>query len=204
MSFLRESALNVIKESLLMGPSAYTAGKSYLAGMRKQNPVEAASIFQNGLCAVMELALGSLTKTAYAVNVESHIQERQNRIVMYELKVITSFAAAHQLNNFHGACENLHGHNWKIEICVTSELLNEAAIVIDFGILKQNVKNVMTHLDHKFLNDLEAFKDQNPSSENIARYVAEQLSALLQTPQIKVSSVTAWESETACATYYPS
>jgi 6-pyruvoyltetrahydropterin/6-carboxytetrahydropterin synthase len=193
-----------MKESPLRGPSAHTAGQRYLAGMQEQNPVRAASIFQSGFCAVMETALGSSTKTAFAVNAESHIQERRSSVVMYELKVITSFSAAHQLKNFHGACENLHGHNWKIEICVTSEVLNEADIVVDFRVLKQHVNSVMARLDHKFLNDLEAFKDQNPSSENIARYVAEQLSALLQAPEIKVSSVTAWESETACATYYPS
>ena len=123
---------------------------------------------------------------------------------MYELKVITNFSAAHQLKNFHGACEDLHGHNWKIEVCVTADTLNETGIVVDFRVLKQHLKAVMAGLDHKFLNDLEAFKDQNPSSENIAKYVAEQLSLLLQVPEIKVSRVTAWESETACATYYPS
>jgi len=192
-----------MKKSPLRGPSAHTAGQRYLAGMREQNPVRAGSIFQSGFCAVTETALGSLTKTAFAVNAESHIQKRRSSVVMYELKVITCFSAAHQLKNFHGACENLHGHNWKIEVCVTSEVLNEADIVVDFRVLKQHVNAVMARLDHKFLNDLEVFKDQNPSSENIARYVAEQLSALLQAPEIKVSSVTAWESETACATYYP-
>jgi 6-pyruvoyltetrahydropterin/6-carboxytetrahydropterin synthase len=123
---------------------------------------------------------------------------------MYELKVITNFSAAHQLNNFHGACEDLHGHNWKIEVCVTGDTLNEAGIVVDFRVLKQHLNTIMAGLDHKFLNNLEAFKDQNPSSENIARYIAEQLSLLLQAPEIKVSRVTAWESETACAIYYPS
>ena len=123
---------------------------------------------------------------------------------MYELKVITNFSAAHQLKNFDGPCEDLHGHNWKIVVCVTSDVLNKADIVVDFRVLKQHVNAVMAGLDHKFLNDLEPFKDQNPSSENIARYVAEQLSLLLQAPEIKVSRVTAWESETACATYYPS
>jgi len=123
---------------------------------------------------------------------------------MYELKVITNFSAAHQLKNFDGACEGLHGHNWKIEVCVTSDVLNKAEIVVDFRVLKQHVNAVIAGLDHKFLNDLEPFKDQNPSSENIARYVVEQLSLLLQAPEIKVSRVTAWESETACATYYPS
>jgi 6-pyruvoyltetrahydropterin/6-carboxytetrahydropterin synthase len=105
---------------------------------------------------------------------------------MYELKVITSFSAAHQLKEFEGACENLHGHNWKI-----------------FRVLKKHVNAVMADLDHKFLNDLEAFKDQNPSSENIARYVAERLSVSIDDPEIKVGRVIAWESENSCATYYP-
>ncbi len=122
---------------------------------------------------------------------------------MYELKVITNFSAAHQLRNFEGACENLHGHNWKIEIYVTSETLNEAGIVIDFRVLKEHVNTIMADLDHKFLNDLKAFKNHNPSSENIARYIAEQLSLSLNDPEIKVNRVTAWESETSCATYYP-
>ncbi len=122
---------------------------------------------------------------------------------MYELKVITSFSAAHQLKNFRGPCENLHGHNWKIEVCVVSDTLNEAGIVVDFGVLKKYVNAVVGSLDHKFLNNLDPFKDQNPSSENIARYMAEQLAPHLNSPTLKVTRVTAWESESACATYYP-
>ncbi|MBW1716231.1 MAG: 6-carboxytetrahydropterin synthase QueD [Deltaproteobacteria bacterium] len=122
---------------------------------------------------------------------------------MYELKVITNFSAAHQLKEFEGACEELHGHNWKIEVYVTSDTLNEAGVTIDFRTLKKHVKAVVGTLDHKFLNDLEPFRNQNPSSENIAKYVAEQLALSLQAPEIKVSRVTAWESEDACATYYP-
>lgn len=122
---------------------------------------------------------------------------------MYELKIITNFSAAHQLKDFEGACEDLHGHNWKIEVCVTSATLNEAGVVIDFRTLKKYMSQIMETLDHKFLNELDPFKDQNPSSENIARYVAEQLAILLKDPEIKVSRVTAWESETASATYYP-
>jgi len=70
---------------------------------------------------------------------------------MYELKVITSFSAAHQLKEFEGACENLHGHNWKIEVYVTSKTLGEAGIVMDFRVLKKHVNAVMADLDHKFL-----------------------------------------------------
>ncbi|NVL91311.1 MAG: 6-carboxytetrahydropterin synthase QueD [Desulfobacterales bacterium] len=121
---------------------------------------------------------------------------------MYELKVITNFSAAHQLKNFKGACENLHGHNWKIEVCVTSDSVNEAGVVVDFRVLKKHMNAIVAGLDHKFLNDLDPFKDQNPSSENIARYVSEQMTLALNSSQIKVSRVTAWESETSCATYY--
>ena len=122
---------------------------------------------------------------------------------MYELKIITDFSAAHQLRNFRGDCEHLHGHNWKIEVFVTSNILDKAGIVVDFRVLKNHVISIVDGLDHKFLNDLEPFKEQNPSSENIARYITEQLSLLLQVPGLKVSRVTAWESDNSCATYYP-
>jgi 6-pyruvoyltetrahydropterin/6-carboxytetrahydropterin synthase len=123
---------------------------------------------------------------------------------MFELKIITHFSAAHQLKEFRGACESLHGHNWKIEVFVTSDVLDDSGVVIDFRILKKHVGHIMETLDHTFLNDLNPFKDMNPSSENIARYVAEQLAPLLEKRQIAVSRVTAWESDNACATYYPS
>jgi 6-pyruvoyltetrahydropterin/6-carboxytetrahydropterin synthase len=121
---------------------------------------------------------------------------------MFELKVVTHFAAAHQLKMVAKKCENLHGHNWKIEVCVAGENLNDAGILMDFGELKQNVSEIMTRLDHNFLNELDYFNDQNPpSSENIALYIANSLQTMLKDPKIRVTSVTAWESENACATY---
>jgi 6-pyruvoyltetrahydropterin/6-carboxytetrahydropterin synthase len=121
---------------------------------------------------------------------------------MFELKVVTHFAAAHQLKMVAKKCENLHGHNWKVEVCIAGEKLNEAGVLVDFGVLKQNVSEIMTRLDHNFLNELEYFDDSNPpSSENIAQYIASSLQAMLKDPEIRVTSVTAWESENACATY---
>jgi len=121
---------------------------------------------------------------------------------MYELKVVTHFAAAHQLKMVAQKCENLHGHNWKIEICVSGKNLNNAGVLIDFGELKQHVSNLMERLDHKFLNDLDVFKDSYPpSSENIAHYIATSLQSVINSAEVKVTRVTAWESETACATY---
>ncbi|MDD2339927.1 MAG: 6-carboxytetrahydropterin synthase QueD [Methanosarcina sp.] len=121
---------------------------------------------------------------------------------MFELKVVIHFAAAHQLKMVAKKCENLHGNNWKIEVCVAGENLNDAGVLVDFGELKQNVSEIMTRLDHNFLNELDYFNDQNPpSSENIALYIANSLQAMLKDPKIRVTSVTAWELENACAKY---
>jgi len=121
---------------------------------------------------------------------------------MFELKIITHFAAAHQLKMVAEKCENLHGHNWKIEVHVAGESLNKAGVLMDFGEIKRHVAEIMKRLDHKFLNELDYFDDNNPpSSENIARYVATSLQSMVKEPAINVTRVTAWESENACATY---
>jgi 6-pyruvoyltetrahydropterin/6-carboxytetrahydropterin synthase len=122
--------------------------------------------------------------------------------MMFELKIITHFAAAHQLRDFNGPCENLHGHNWKIEVYVASDVLNKTGLVIDFAVIKEKTAAIIKELDHKFLNDLHPFKDHNPSSENIAQYIAERLSSELNNATLQVTRVSAWESDTACATYY--
>ncbi len=120
---------------------------------------------------------------------------------MYELKVITEFAAAHRLRNFRGKCEKLHGHNWRIEVGLTGEKLNNAGLLIDFKEVKEATNSILEELDHSFLNDLPQFKDQNPSSENIAAYIFEKLSSKLNNNQIKVNRVTAWESDSTSASY---
>ncbi|MDX9788667.1 MAG: 6-carboxytetrahydropterin synthase QueD [Desulfobacterales bacterium] len=122
---------------------------------------------------------------------------------MYELKVTTYFAAAHQLQMVAKKCENLHGHNWKIEVYVAGNELNDAGVLMDFGEIKTAVRSIMNELDHKYLNEIESFKDKNPSSENIARYIAHTLQNKIGAVGIKVSRVTAWESEDAAATYMP-
>lgn len=122
---------------------------------------------------------------------------------MFELKILDHFAAAHQLAMVAKKCENLHGHNWKVEVCVRGERLNSAGVVVDFGILKGYVKEIMGRLDHKYLNDLPYFKADAPSSENLAVYIADSLRELLKEPGVAVTRVTTWESEDACATYFP-
>ena len=120
---------------------------------------------------------------------------------MYEVKVARRFAAAHQLRNFRGKCEELHGHNWRIEVILTGEELNNAGLLIDFREVKEATDGILEELDHSFLNELPQFKDQNPSSENIAAYIFEKLSSRLNNNQIKVTKVIAWESDFACASY---
>lgn len=120
---------------------------------------------------------------------------------MYELKVISNLAAAHQLRDFEGQCENLHGHNWRIEVYVTGNDLQENGILIDFKLIKKATETVIQDLDHRFLNELEGFREINPSSENIARYIYESLSRDLNNDRVRVSRVTAWESDSASATY---
>ena len=120
---------------------------------------------------------------------------------MYVLTVLSHFAGAHRLRHLHGKCEALHGHNWKIEVAVTSNQLGKEGIVIDFGILKKKVEKVLKTLDHKFLNELPFLSRKEPSSENIAFYVFSQMEKDLKRYPVTVHSVTAWESETACATY---
>lgn len=120
---------------------------------------------------------------------------------MFELKIITHFAAAHQLKLVAKKCENMHGHNWKIEVCVAGKTLNDAGVLIDFGELKGYLSEIIEKLDHTFLNELDFFRNDNPSSENIACYIAHELKKKIIRHDIKVARVTAWESEDACATY---
>ncbi|MBK5099836.1 MAG: 6-carboxytetrahydropterin synthase QueD [Desulfobacteraceae bacterium] len=120
---------------------------------------------------------------------------------MYELKIISHFAAAHQLREFKGKCEKLHGHNWKIEVFVTGEKLGKDGLLIDFKLIKEATDRILDELDHQFLNELEPFKTLNPSSENIAHYLFKSLSQELNGDNIRIAKVTAWESDSACATY---
>ena len=120
---------------------------------------------------------------------------------MYRLMIKTSFAAAHNLINYQGDCENLHGHNWRVEVIVAAKELDKAGLGIDFKILKKQTNSLLDELDHKYLNDLTPFKNNSPSSENISRYLFERLSETLNNENISVEKINVWESENACASY---
>jgi 6-pyruvoyltetrahydropterin/6-carboxytetrahydropterin synthase len=120
---------------------------------------------------------------------------------MYELKILSQFAAAHQLREAGGKCEQMHGHNWKVEVCVKGSKLGEDGLLIDFHDVKAATAEVIERIDHKYLNEVAPFDQINPSSENIARHIFESISERLDNERVRVSRVTAWESDTACASY---
>jgi 6-pyruvoyltetrahydropterin/6-carboxytetrahydropterin synthase len=123
---------------------------------------------------------------------------------MYELKITSRFAAAHNLREFYGKCENLHGHNWFIEVRVRADDTDRIGLVMDFGVIKRHLHDVLELIDHTYLNELEWFKERNPSSENIARFIFDRLDPEVKAAsegRVRLHSVSAWESDNACATY---
>ncbi len=121
---------------------------------------------------------------------------------MYKLTIRTSFAAAHNLINYQGDCENLHGHNWRVEVTVATNELDKAGLGVDFKVIKRETGVVVQELDHKYLNDNPAFAGISPSSEHIARYLYGRLSERMNTETLKIDSITVWESDNASACYY--
>jgi 6-pyruvoyltetrahydropterin/6-carboxytetrahydropterin synthase len=122
---------------------------------------------------------------------------------MFKLKVQDYFSSAHYLKDYKGPCEKIHGHNWKVELIVEGSELNSTDILIDFSILKKILKEVLSELDHKLLNEIPYFKNINPSSERLAEYIFKKVREKLSSyPKVKVKEVTVFETEKAGATYY--
>jgi 6-pyruvoyltetrahydropterin/6-carboxytetrahydropterin synthase len=117
---------------------------------------------------------------------------------VYKIKVEATFSAAHNLRGYKGKCEELHGHNWKVEISAASRKLDKIGMVMDFKCLKEKLNALLDRFDHKYLNDVLYFKRVNPTSENIAKYIFDNLKKEIPA----LDSVTVWESDKACATYY--
>jgi len=118
---------------------------------------------------------------------------------VYEIKVIDEFCGAHNLREYKGKCEALHGHNWKVEVSISSDILDRSGMVMDFKELKTKLRNVLSVLDHKHLNDIAYFTENNPTSENIAGFIHKNLSKSIPKRSIKVS---VWETGTSRASFY--
>lgn len=121
---------------------------------------------------------------------------------MFEISVREDFSAAHRLKGYPGKCERMHGHNWTVEVFVRCERVNEIGVTIDFKEVREALRGVLEELDHKELNEVEPFDKENPSSENIAKYVYGRLSEALNSAKGRVSRVTVRETEDACASYW--
>jgi 6-pyruvoyltetrahydropterin/6-carboxytetrahydropterin synthase len=124
---------------------------------------------------------------------------------MFEVFVDQTFAAAHNLRNYKGKCENLHGHNYKVRVTLEGKELDSTGLLYDFVHLKQVIQAVIRSLDHKYLNEMPPFDRLNPSAENIARHIYEETSRQLRSAPngAGIRSITVWETDETAATYRP-
>jgi 6-pyruvoyltetrahydropterin/6-carboxytetrahydropterin synthase len=119
----------------------------------------------------------------------------------YTLKVVTDFAAAHTLRGYPGPCSRMHGHNWKLEVEVQANALDEVGMGLDFKVIKEAARLITAKLDHRYLNDIAPFDRVNPTAENIAAYLYQELSDVLNDARVRVQGITLWENERACVHY---
>ena len=118
----------------------------------------------------------------------------------YEIIVESDFSAAHRLRAYKGKCENLHGHNWRVQAVFTKSNLNKIGLVLDFNKAKRLLEKILKELDHKELNKINFFKKNNPTSELIAKFIFERLKKLIKN-EVNLEKVSVWETPTSCASY---
>ncbi len=126
---------------------------------------------------------------------------------MFEISVEETFAAGHALRGYKGKCENVHGHNYKVQVHIEGQKLDSTGLVMDFVEVKRILHEVVDTLDHKFMNDVPPFDVLNPSAENMSKYFHDEIAARLsqgvrETP-VRLVQVRIWETETSTATYRP-
>lgn len=126
---------------------------------------------------------------------------------MFEVSVEDTFAAGHALRNYKGKCENVHGHNYRVQVTLQGESLDTTGLLVDFGDIKKVLRQAMAYLDHQFINDLKPFDILNPSAENMAKWFCEEMQRGLDEGMAKVpvriEAVRVWETDTSVATYRP-
>jgi 6-pyruvoyltetrahydropterin/6-carboxytetrahydropterin synthase len=124
---------------------------------------------------------------------------------MYEVTVEAGFSSGHYLRNYHGKCENPHGHNYKVRVTLAGRELDQTGLLLDFKLLKNVLRPVIDRIDHQMLNDIEPFIQLNPSAENIARFFYDQTNqqlAEITAGRVRVKDCTIWETDTTTATYF--
>jgi 6-pyruvoyltetrahydropterin/6-carboxytetrahydropterin synthase len=122
---------------------------------------------------------------------------------MFEISVEYTFAAGHALRGYKGKCENVHGHNYKVQVMVGGDQLDSTGLLLDFVELRATIKGLVERLDHRFLNDLEPFDKLNPSAENLAKYFYDELAPKVRERGQQIQAVKIWETDTTSATYRP-
>lgn len=123
---------------------------------------------------------------------------------MFEVSVEHTFAAGHALRNYRGKCENVHGHNYRVQVLVRGEKLDQTGMLADFVVLKKLLRDISERLDHVFLNDIEPFITVNPTAENMAVYFCEKMQeGLSMENPVEVAEVKVWETDIQSATYRP-
>jgi 6-pyruvoyltetrahydropterin/6-carboxytetrahydropterin synthase len=121
---------------------------------------------------------------------------------MFEVTIEETFAAGHALRNYRGKCENVHGHNYRCQVTLEGAELDEIGLLVDFVELKRVVHGVLDRMDHQWLNEFPPFDKLNPSAENMAKYIYDEVtSGLKPRDGVKISLVKLWETDTAYATY---
>jgi len=120
---------------------------------------------------------------------------------MFKLIVKKEFSSAHILNGHPGDCKRMHGHNWTVEAKVEGNKINKIGMVIDFKDIKNKLGEIISRLDHRYLNDVEPFKENNPTAENISKYIYKELSKNINTDNIKVSEIKLWETSNSAVIY---
>lgn len=123
---------------------------------------------------------------------------------MFEIYRECTFSASHQLRNYHGKCERLHGHNWRIRVHLQGQKLDKSGMLLDFHLLDTMLKEAIDAFDHRHLNEVDPFLEDSPSSELLAKVVFEEVSKRLpQKSDIKVKCCDVWENDLSRARYYP-
>jgi 6-pyruvoyltetrahydropterin/6-carboxytetrahydropterin synthase len=124
---------------------------------------------------------------------------------MFEVTVEAGFSSGHYLRNYHGKCENPHGHNYRVLVTLAGAELDETGLLLDFKLLKTLLRPVVDYLDHQMINDLAPFTELNPSAENLARYFYDETSRQLHqmtAGRVRVKDCTIFETDTSFARYY--
>ncbi len=120
---------------------------------------------------------------------------------MFEVVKEISISSTHRIREHKGGCENIHGHNWKIRVYVKAEELDELGMVIDFKVLKNKMNQIIMPLDHTDINEHPYFQDNNPTSENLAKFIYDELSKEINDSRISISKVVVFETDTSRAIY---